>query len=450
VHRVWWLRDGERLLSNATAGVIVSNQTLVLQGVSRASSGKYCCEATNKEGTSRSPAFHLRVKYEPVCGDSVAISRRVLGAAKDEPLKVECKVNAEPPALAFRWSFNSTPGISRDLSEFSTGQDGISLLTYVPRVAADYGTVQCWGRNAIGSQVIPCTYHIVPAGKPDPPQNCAVANVSHHSVLLSCQKGFDGGLRQKFVLMLNSGETPIGNFSSSTSPDFNISNLEASQDYSATIYSMNSKGASNTAQPIVFRTLPAPGLREQRRSTEPTSESVRSPTGPWLYILLAAGSTFIVAAAIGAIIFAVRKFRVDSPVRHPRVRSPKLEESPLTPHVPPLYTDTISDDNNPDLIPEVPSNETLLNISSAPYTIPTRLSASAAAMAAASKRNCATQMPVKPYHVTWAPMLQSRNCATQTPAGVAASAPTHGAGPASGAAMAGSTAIVQKHKESSV
>lgn len=31
VHRVWWLRDGERLLSNATAGIIVSNQTLILQ-----------------------------------------------------------------------------------------------------------------------------------------------------------------------------------------------------------------------------------------------------------------------------------------------------------------------------------------------------------------------------------------------------------------------------------
>lgn len=60
------------------------------KGVSRASSGKYCCEATNKEGTSRSPSFHLRVKYEPVCGDGVP--RKVLGAAKDEPLKVECKV----------------------------------------------------------------------------------------------------------------------------------------------------------------------------------------------------------------------------------------------------------------------------------------------------------------------------------------------------------------------
>ncbi|KAK9886625.1 hypothetical protein WA026_017548, partial [Henosepilachna vigintioctopunctata] len=91
VHRVWWLRDGERLLSNATSGIIVSNQTLVLQGVSRLSSGRYCCEATNKEGTTKSTPFHLKVKFEPICGDGTG--RKVLGAAKDEPLRVECRVS---------------------------------------------------------------------------------------------------------------------------------------------------------------------------------------------------------------------------------------------------------------------------------------------------------------------------------------------------------------------
>ncbi|KAJ8925637.1 hypothetical protein NQ315_009482, partial [Exocentrus adspersus] len=402
VHRVWWLRDGERLLSNATAGVIVSNQTLVLQGVSRGSSGKYCCEATNKEGTSKSPSFHLRVKFEPVCGDGIV--RKVLGAAKDEPLRVECKVDAEPVATTFRWSFNSTPGISRELTEF-TSDVGLSTLTYIPRVAADYGTLQCWGSNDLGWQLVPCAYHIVPAGKPDPPHSCVAANVTHHSVLVTCKKGFDGGLRQKFVLVLNLGETTVADLPPTTSPEFFIPSLEPSQDYTATIYSINGKGSSKNAQPLVIRTLPAPGLKEQRRSTEPT-DTTRSRTGPWLYILLAAGSTLIIAGAVGAIIFAVRRIRVDSPIRNPRIRSPKLEESPLTPRVPPLYTDTISDDNNPDLIPDAPNNETLIDSSMAPYTITARPS---------SKRNCATQMPVKPYHVTWAPILQSRNCSTQTP-----------------------------------
>lgn len=110
------------------------------------------------------------------------------------------QVDAEPPASYFRWSFNSTPGIARDLSQFTTDQ-GISVLTYTPKVAADYGTIQCWGKNALGSQRLPCTYHLVPAGKPDPPIGCGVTNTTHKTVSVSCQKGFDGGLKQRYVII---------------------------------------------------------------------------------------------------------------------------------------------------------------------------------------------------------------------------------------------------------
>uniref|UniRef100_A0AAR5QDA0 Nephrin n=1 Tax=Dendroctonus ponderosae TaxID=77166 RepID=A0AAR5QDA0_DENPD len=403
VHRVWWLRDGERLLSNSTAGVIVSNQTLVLQGVSRSSSGQYACEATNEEGTSISPAFHLRVKFEPVCKDGAA--RKIVGAAKDEPVHVECKVDSEPAPIEYRWSFNSTPGISRDLSKHSTEEGGISILTYIPHEAADYGTLQCYSRNDIGWQRISCAYHVVPAGKPDPPQNCGLTNITHHSVVVSCQKGFDGGLKQKFLLVLFSGELSVANISALSSPEFYIPNLEPAQEYYASIYSFNSKGSSKNTQPIILRTLPAPGLKELRRSTEPTDSPKTGISGPWLYILLAAGSTFIVAAAIGLIVFVIRRFKVETPVRHPPVGRPKPEETPSHSLVEPILTDTIQeDDNNPDLIP--PTYESLIDSSLPPYTITARPQ---------SKRNSATQMPVKPYHVTWAPILQSRNCSTQTP-----------------------------------
>lgn len=110
------------------------------------------------------------------------------------------QVDSEPTAIEFRWSFNSTPGISKDLTRHSKEENGTSVLTYVPHEAADYGTLQCWGRNEIGWQRISCTYHIVPAGKPDPPQNCISTNVTHHSIVVKCQKGFDGG---KFFIMVN-------------------------------------------------------------------------------------------------------------------------------------------------------------------------------------------------------------------------------------------------------
>ncbi|KAK5648284.1 hypothetical protein RI129_003176 [Pyrocoelia pectoralis] len=344
VLRVWWLQDGNRLLSNSTAGLIVSNQTLVLQGVTRTSSGRYFCEAGNSEGTTRSAPFQLRVKFEPVCGEGGG--RKILGAAKGEPLRIECKVDAEPAASLFRWIFNSTPGVSRELSEF-TAEPGSSVLTYTPSIAAHYGTLQCWGRNELGSQQTPCVYHIVPAGRPDPPNGCAVSNITHHSVTVNCKKGFDGGLRQKFVLLISAAENLTANLSSSV-PEFQISNLDATTEYIATAHSINAKGWSKASNSILIKTLPSPGLKELRRSTGPSNEE--KVEGPWLYILLAAGSTLIVAGAIGVIIFAVKRIKVESPVRERRSRSPKRDELPLNPQVS-AYTDTINDDKNPDLIP---------------------------------------------------------------------------------------------------
>lgn len=44
-------------------------------------------------------------------------------------------------------------------------QTGISRLNYTPTNDLDYGTISCWGRNAIGEQKSPCIFQIVAAGK---------------------------------------------------------------------------------------------------------------------------------------------------------------------------------------------------------------------------------------------------------------------------------------------
>lgn len=92
-----------------------------------------------------------------------------------------------------------------------------------------------------GDQRSPCIYHIVPAGQPDPPESCAMINATHHSINITCKKGFDGGLRQKFVLVVYAGEELIANLSHSV-PEFSITNLEPAQEYNATVYSFNAKG----------------------------------------------------------------------------------------------------------------------------------------------------------------------------------------------------------------
>lgn len=40
-----------------------------------------------------------------------------------------------------------------------------SVASYTPRNSSDYGTLMCIGTNSVGTQYVPCVFHIVPAGK---------------------------------------------------------------------------------------------------------------------------------------------------------------------------------------------------------------------------------------------------------------------------------------------
>lgn len=59
--------------NNASTGTIITNHTLVLQSVSRNSSGLYSCVATNTEGDAESRPFDLNVK----CKSSQHYSTRI-------------------------------------------------------------------------------------------------------------------------------------------------------------------------------------------------------------------------------------------------------------------------------------------------------------------------------------------------------------------------------------
>lgn len=67
VSEIRWHFEGRELQTNTSAGVIVSNQSLVLQKVKRNQRGRYTCSATNEEGEGESNAIHLRVQFAPVC-----------------------------------------------------------------------------------------------------------------------------------------------------------------------------------------------------------------------------------------------------------------------------------------------------------------------------------------------------------------------------------------------
>lgn len=62
IKEVLWLFDSKPLLTSQSSGIIVTNQSLVLQKVRRQHSGRYQCMAFNIEGDSLSDTIDLKVK----------------------------------------------------------------------------------------------------------------------------------------------------------------------------------------------------------------------------------------------------------------------------------------------------------------------------------------------------------------------------------------------------
>lgn len=203
-HKISWYHNEKPVVHNVVSGVIVSTKSLVLQKVMRDHGGDYSCRATNALGETASQSTHLSIQYAPVCSHP---SPQVLGAQIEEALRVRCSVTANPPDVTFFWQFNNS-GESLDVSplKFGTANGSTSELSYKAQSERDYGTLSCRGTNAVGRQLEPCVFQIVPAARPTPPRNCSL-QTSNNSIeggniwlRVRCVAGYDGGLPQYFML----------------------------------------------------------------------------------------------------------------------------------------------------------------------------------------------------------------------------------------------------------
>ncbi|XP_055644329.1 neural cell adhesion molecule 1-like [Toxorhynchites rutilus septentrionalis] len=254
--KLHWLHDGIMITHNASARVIRSNQSLVLQKVNRNSSGNYSCSAINAEGETVSNQLALRVKYAPVCATEKII---IVGAFRSEALHIPCEVHADPPPRQFYWKFNNSGETLEITKERFVKNGSLSILSYTPVSDQDYGTLTCWGQNEVGLQQWPCFFQVVLAGLPSTVKNCTINNQTQSSVEVQCLAGYDGGLPQIFMLELISSRTGRVryNITNPDDPYFVIEPLEALMHYNnlyddfgdnnafkAVIYAINQKGRS--------------------------------------------------------------------------------------------------------------------------------------------------------------------------------------------------------------
>ncbi|XP_029676748.1 hemicentin-2-like isoform X3 [Formica exsecta] len=160
VYKVSWRHNGNPLYHNPTTGTIISNQSLVLQSVTRSRAGIYTCIGNNQEGDGESNPLNLDIKFAPVCQHG---QTRVFGVAKHESANIPCELEANPPEVSFTWKFNNTME-AVDIPQAKVISDRThSTVSYEPINELDYGTLLCWGNNDQGSQLEPCVFHIVPA-----------------------------------------------------------------------------------------------------------------------------------------------------------------------------------------------------------------------------------------------------------------------------------------------
>ncbi|XP_037921192.1 kin of IRRE-like protein 1 [Hermetia illucens] len=350
VYKVEWRHNGRPLPHNISQGVIISNHSLVLQGVSRSTAGNYSCVGYNAEGDGISPPFKLNILYAPTCMPN---QPRIYGVAKQEDAKIKCTVDANPPDVEFKWTFNNSAE-SIDVATNHISRSGTSsTVTYTPITELDYGTLLCVATNKIGRQRIPCVFHIIAAGRPDQVHNCTLTNISMTSLSIKCTEGFNGGLQQSFMVEvkdMNSQEIK-SNYTSPV-PRFAVSGLVPGSLYLVSVFAFNTKGRSDPT------TLNAAMLRMPEKQLTSESESPRQPLLLSPVLSLAIGLTAAIMVAGLAVIFALR-----IPCKNSRQRRKELATDNTSRDGSPGPSDKStgskdgmdgneSDEKNPDIIPD--------------------------------------------------------------------------------------------------
>ncbi|XP_071513724.1 protein turtle-like isoform X2 [Panulirus ornatus] len=320
VFKVQWFLNGEELQHNVAAGVIQSNQSLVLQKVGRTSSGLYTCRAVNMQGSDSSNAVQLNVKYAPVC---TAGQKWVYGGGRLQPVNVTCRVEAHPDATRFRWAFNTSSEFMEIPQERIQSSRGRSLVSYTPETLHDFGSLLCWGVNDLDEQRQPCVFHIVPASVPEAVHNCSVwQNASRAGeVVVACQAGWGGGLSQTFTLEVRQGPGPgapqgssnlgkvLASLRDQPTPHFTVTGLAPGTEYHLAVVATNSQG---DATPTILVHLTPIDVAEKRMSAAAAGASGgpgKITLTPIVGVLVGLVASLLVCSAVVIVVVRSRHAR---------------------------------------------------------------------------------------------------------------------------------------------
>ncbi|XP_042204007.1 nephrin-like [Homarus americanus] len=344
-YKIVWLHEGNVMQHNVSGGVIVSNQTLVLQRVGKDRTGRYFCRATNLHGEGVSTPITVTIMYTPVCSSGQQLEYQV---AHHDTANITCRVDAVPDNVTFTWKFNST-GSLLELGQGRAASWGTtSVLPYTPGSPGDFGLLLCTATNAIGTQHVPCVINVTAAKPPDLLEGCVIRNQTTHSVFVSC-KGVPTVLPRTFSMEVrNSEDLHLVTKVTNTTPHFVASGLDPGTAYTLHVAVHSPMGASSPIKLDAFTVKTA----EKRMGI---SEPVEEVLGVSPLIAVVAGASVAIVITLVIILGLAIKH---CPRRRPQPEVPAYAHGSLVSDTSPKETVSTfsrpspnSEDRNPDLIP---------------------------------------------------------------------------------------------------
>ncbi|KAG7156007.1 Synaptogenesis protein syg-2-like 3 [Homarus americanus] len=288
VYRVEWFLNGIELHQNVTAGVIQSNQSLVLQ------------------------------------------KKWVYGGGRQQPVNVTCQVEAHPEATTFRWAFNTSSEFAELPEDRVHSGRGRSLVVYTPQTHHDFGSLLCWGRNQVDTQHQPCVFHIVPAGVPEPVHNCSAWHNGSAAgeVVVACQAGWSGGLTQTFTLEVRHApkghSTPKGSTGSSKThgsvgpgkllaslkdqmePHFTVTGLAPGTEYHLVVVASNAQGAAPSTVLVYLTPIDVAEKQTSAAAAEASESSPLASLAPIVGVVVGVVASLLVCSVVLVLVVRAR------------------------------------------------------------------------------------------------------------------------------------------------
>ncbi|XP_038622795.1 nephrin isoform X3 [Tachyglossus aculeatus] len=300
-----WLGEEERSLEELERTAEGTKGRLHIRGATLAQAGGYQCVVDNGVPPPAQALTRLIVRFAPRVESTVPSAKVAVAGDRSGSATLHCRAHGVPD-VTFSWAKG---GVSLDLQDprytehtYHQGTVHSSLLTIANVSAAhDYALFTCTATNALGTDHT--HIQIVSISRPDPPTGLKVVSVSHHSVGLEWQAGFNGGLDQRFRVRYEALDTP-GFLYVDVHPQqataFTLTGLRPSTRYRFSILALNALGESDYADSgaqLPITTQDVEQTAGEDNAEFPTELPEDSSPVPLLPLLLGLGALLLASNA---------------------------------------------------------------------------------------------------------------------------------------------------------